>query len=97
MTGISRTIILLTGMGFIACGMGMLVSGGFMLPSRTPGLRFQFFGFPLFLLASSPLVLGGLCLAIVSGSLNPRSNQSLVLFFISMAFIALAFFAAPKV
>jgi hypothetical protein len=96
-TSLNRIVVLSFGAALTALGLGMLLSGGLSLPTRSPPLRFHFTGMSLLLLGGSPLLLGVVMLAIARGSLDSASPVTRGLLGAGIVLLALAFLAAPKI
>ena len=97
MTTLNKLFVVLFGAALVAVGLGLLLSGSFSLPTKTPPLRFQFTGLSLLLLGGSPLLLGIVSLALARGSLKSDSRFTYCCIATGMSMLGLAAVIAPKV
>ena len=96
-TALNRIVVFSFGAVLTALGLGVWLSGGLSLPTRSPPLRFHFTGMSLLFLGGSPLLLGVVMLAMAQGSLDSASRVTRGLLGAAMVLLALAFLAAPKI
>lgn len=96
MAPLNKTLLYLLGAGLAVLGVGLLISGGMTLPTRSPPVRFHFSGLSLVLLGGSPLVLGATLLALGRGKLAADARATQVAVGVAIALTGLAFAVATK-
>jgi hypothetical protein len=95
-TPLSKTIVYLFGAGLVVLGVGLLISGGLTLPTRSPPVRFHFSGASLVLLGGGPLVLGVTLIALARGNVAGSSRTLQLAIGVGIGLLGLAFAVVAK-